>query len=125
MKLRMKSQSAAPSSTTWRARASPRAASVPGLICSQASALAAVDEKVGSTTTRRAPAATASWMKCTSGMRVSSGLAPIRRMKRLLAQSLDSCSAFCTPKVIGMPIGRSPLKSKLVPCVMPRAAQAR
>ena len=98
---------------------------MPGLICSQASAFAAVDENVGSTTTSRAPFSTASWMKCTSGMRVSSGLAPISRMKRLLAQSLDSCSAFCTPKVMGMPMGRSPLKSKLVPCVMPSAAQAR
>ena len=121
----MKSQSALPSATTWRHRARPNAASVPGLICTQASALAAVDENVGSTTTRRAPRSTASWMKCTSGMRVSSGFAPISRMKRLLAQSLDSCSAFCTPNVIGMPMGRSPLKSKLVPWVMPRAAQAR
>ena len=64
-------------------------------------------------------------MKWTSGMRVSSGLAPMRSRNRLLAQSFASCSAFCTPNVMGMPIGRSPLKSKLVPWVMPSSAQAR
>jgi hypothetical protein len=58
-------------------------------------------------------------------MRVSSGFAPTISRNRLLAQSLVSCSAFCTPKVMGIPIGRSPLKSKLVPWLMPSAAQAR
>ena len=64
-------------------------------------------------------------MKWTSGIRVSTGLAPTSRRNRLFAQSFASCSAFWTPNVIGMPIGRSPLKSKLVPWVMPSGAQAR
>ncbi len=64
-------------------------------------------------------------MKCTSGIRVSTGFDPTRSRNRLFAQSFASCSAFWTPKVIGIPIGRSPLKSKLVPWVSPRAADAR
>ena len=61
--MRMKSQSAFPLVTTWRQRR-PRAASVPGLIRIQASALAAVEENVGSTTTSRAPRSAASIRKC-------------------------------------------------------------
>ncbi len=121
----MKASSQASSSRTWRHSASPSAASVPGLMRRWVSALAAVGEKLGSTTTMRAPFSRASKMKCTSGIRVSIGLAPMSRRKRLFAQSLASCSAFWTPKVIGMPIGRSPLKSKLVPWLMPRSADAR
>ena len=121
----MNSASISPSATTWRQSARPSAASVPGLMRRWASALAAVGEKVGSTTTSLAPRSMASKMKWTSGMRVSTGLLPMSSRKRLFAQSLASCSAFWTPKVMGMPMGRSPLKSKLVPWVMPSSAQAR
>ena len=122
----MKAASQAPSSMTCRhMREAPAPRRCPGLIRRWASALAAVGEKTGSMTTSLAPRSTASKMKWTSGIRVSTGLEPTSSRNRLFAQSFASCSAFWTPNVIGIPIGRSPLKSKLVPWLMPRSAQAR
>ena len=82
---------------------------MPGFSRIHVSAFDAVEENTGSTTTIRAPFAAASKRKWASGIRVSSGLAPTTSRNFEFAQSFASCSAFCTPNVIGMPIGRSPL----------------